>query len=925
MFERLCRDHLKGSPARREPKAVCFLPVPKTEEDRRWHDTLDPTYRHFHARRRSRTFDRTDPNVMRKTFKLAQRHHSVVRWGMLGTAFTVLVGALLVAFLARNIVIEWAATRAGEAAFGGPTQIMQVDSNFNPSVDLQQVQVAKAPGAMRNRFEADRVTGKLLVAPLLSGRVHLENLRVDGLRFDTQRNEPAPLDEEKADVDGRGVEEDAEELEPVTRVEDFLEALEQMLEPPAPEEFETVQLARRLEDELQARKARLEAIADPQAAQAWQQKVQGVTASLQEMKRKAPQLPPSYDKLRYAAQAFQQQLGGTALDQAEEHVEALRGMELEAEARTLAQVDEEIKEARQNVDKSRAVLKQAEDIEKVRLTDVGKARKLIADLGDAVNGLRQSVGTLDQTREDAALASQSVRQKVSQGREHVAGAQQSLQEASAKLQQGASSAAGLAEMQEQAPQVLQDIQTLRANWQQEHAGALEEAERLRKQLADARQQIEQTKALVAGVGQDVRQAVAADRQMLQERYAPANMDVTPLIAALVGERLAAWSGPIWRLWQYLQPRLFGGEGAETAETATGEPAVGYGRTYAFPPSAATQDAPAARLWIKHAGLSAEFPSGNGTLGLEVAVDDISSNLRLTGRDVVGTLKSTQEDRKVAGEFRITPAGGASLQLEATGVSLEGTSLSGRYGPQGIESGRMNATMQVRLGDGDLELDGSIALDGVSLQPPAQRPGDPRLAGILEGIYGDVPDLALRFGAARRDGRLDMQVKEVQGLDDVQRLVRDALEPHQQAAKKEAEALLNEHVPALEQRVQQLAGLGRTATQAQEAVESRAGTLEAVSELRESTLGRFDQAEKTVRGLSDPEAAVAQQRRRLQDLQQSLATARGQWQDRAGGVQDQAKTAEEAIEKADAELKQMQEKLKQEVQRLVKLVSNPSVF
>ena len=108
--------------------------------------------------------------------------------------------AVLVAVLSagvslfKNIIIEKAITSAMQGIFGAKTDIAKVDFQFfNASLEINGLEQANKDSPMKNLFQIDSIKTSFNLTDLLRGKVHAENLSVEGVAIDTERKKSGEL------------------------------------------------------------------------------------------------------------------------------------------------------------------------------------------------------------------------------------------------------------------------------------------------------------------------------------------------------------------------------------------------------------------------------------------------------------------------------------------------------------------------------------------------------------------------------------------------------------------------------------------------------------------------------------------------------------------------------------------------------------
>lgn len=119
-----------------------------------------------------------------------------IRWQGL-IAFVVVVGLMAaIWFLLLDQAVEWLIERAGTAAVGAKVELGRADVTLVPlGLTLSRLQVANPDEPMTNAVEIARIAGSLDGLNLLRRKVIIEEMVLDGVRFNTQRTTPGAVAE----------------------------------------------------------------------------------------------------------------------------------------------------------------------------------------------------------------------------------------------------------------------------------------------------------------------------------------------------------------------------------------------------------------------------------------------------------------------------------------------------------------------------------------------------------------------------------------------------------------------------------------------------------------------------------------------------------------------------------------------------------
>lgn len=108
-----------------------------------------------------------------------------IRWWGLG----LFIAIVLLIWLGTNPLIKWTLESAGTQAVGAKVELDSVDLDLNPvTLNLNRLQVTNPNAPMRNMMEAGRIEMALDGYALMRRQFIAENMAVEGLRFDTERN-----------------------------------------------------------------------------------------------------------------------------------------------------------------------------------------------------------------------------------------------------------------------------------------------------------------------------------------------------------------------------------------------------------------------------------------------------------------------------------------------------------------------------------------------------------------------------------------------------------------------------------------------------------------------------------------------------------------------------------------------------------------
>lgn len=185
-------------------------------------------------------------------------------------AVVVFISALAICFtLFKNVVLKKALVSTMQNVFQARTDIDKVDFKFFDSyINILNVQQANKDSPMKNLFQIDKILVDFNLTDLCRGKVHVENITVEGVALDTDRKTSGELSEwekKKASEEEEQVANTAEDLKKVAQ-----EKLLAMFESYNPEK-----MIADLQDELQSPKVANEIASDVQEKVTKWEKVPG--------------------------------------------------------------------------------------------------------------------------------------------------------------------------------------------------------------------------------------------------------------------------------------------------------------------------------------------------------------------------------------------------------------------------------------------------------------------------------------------------------------------------------------------------------------------------------------------------------------------------------------------------------------------------
>lgn len=129
-----------------------------------------------------------------------------IRWWGLG----VFLFIVLVIWLGTNPLIKWSIESAGTRAVGAEVELDSVSFSFSrATLELNSLQVTNPDEPMRNSVEVGRIEFALNGYALLRRQFVAENMAVEGLRFNTERERSGEIvrdssEDRRSEADGQG-------------------------------------------------------------------------------------------------------------------------------------------------------------------------------------------------------------------------------------------------------------------------------------------------------------------------------------------------------------------------------------------------------------------------------------------------------------------------------------------------------------------------------------------------------------------------------------------------------------------------------------------------------------------------------------------------------------------------------------------------
>ncbi len=111
-------------------------------------------------------------------------------------AFVVICTVFCIFFL--DSILKFAFVSGGEMAFGAKVEISSVKTKLsNLSINVSGIKVANSADVFKNLFEVDSIRFALKPVPLLSKKIIIDEMTVDGLRWGTKRDTSGALPPKK--------------------------------------------------------------------------------------------------------------------------------------------------------------------------------------------------------------------------------------------------------------------------------------------------------------------------------------------------------------------------------------------------------------------------------------------------------------------------------------------------------------------------------------------------------------------------------------------------------------------------------------------------------------------------------------------------------------------------------------------------------
>lgn len=840
------------------PRAVMFIPTAKGDA---WRERIRPVFEHYHPSRRAYVFQRRHPKKVRSAMALAAKSESLLRWGALVPMTVVAIVAALLLFVFRDRLAQSAATRAGQAVFGAKMEIERLASTLTPSVEIYGVAVADRNEPMRNLFEFDRLAAGVSLGPLFSGKLHINEVALEGLRFGGERREsgalpdvPPPLPPPPPERSG-------------PTFEEALEALLRKLEPPKVEDLEAVRFVHELEAEARRRSERLiAAIRNSRIAE----RAEAAKKKIEELGR--IRLP--------AAAALTQDL--QALRPTAADLLALETVPFEEEAKAI----DEAKAAAEGVEKSlseaRGAVEKAKAMQKVEAKDLVRAVKLVEELRDSAKGLRRSGEKAEAAFKGLDRARKSLEAKLREADSRAKGAM----ERSSRAREILAGATGLQDR-------LAEARSELLAWRGEIAGKLGEAERhLREAREEAemlRRMIEEDVVFAREAGGRMKRAIEENWAALQERYRLSHVDADELLRGALGDGIVdaiRWALLLRERVQPLLPKGRHGPGAAVVRRPGGtrfdfsakEPAV----------------------WIRKASFSGRTVVEGEPFQIAGRAENLCSDISLIGEAARVAFELRGADSRVSAILTVPPGGTAAIELEAHGFAVRPGRIRTRYLTADTSGGTLSLRLRLELDRGVAAV-GRLEVTGLRLSPD-EAALDPRLS-VLGDACRDIDGIAVDLEVRVGEGKLELGVRS-DAAERLTKKLRAALAKQVEAAGREAAKRFDGLVEGPKRRVEaSLHGI----------IEQAPARLEGIA----VPLAGLPAHPAVELSAEDPADLVAGMRSEWDEFERKLALARGVREEEASSLERGLAGSAASLDAVRAPLAELIRELNAQIERLAK--------
>jgi hypothetical protein len=741
------------------PRAVFFAPK---KPDADYRAAMKEPYHHFHQARRSYPFKKPTAKALGQAVKIASKADSLLRWGLLGpmAATTLVLGLGL--FLFRDAILRKVAVEGLQMAFGARADVPALASTITPAFHLGDVAVADAKKPMTNLFQFDRLKADVGAGPLFSGRLHADELTLEGLRFGGDRTESGALP---------GVVPPPEPPPPDPAAsptfEKGIEDLLKRLEPPALDDLHTVRRAREIEQESRDRLARYDAMSGKL------EKARQAGDAIKNLK-----MPASVDDAVKAVSGLRPDAG--MVEKARADLDAAQALDLAAEAKSVEAARADVESVKKSLDDTKVLVENAKEIKKPSITDTPKILALIQDLGKAQKSLDGAGAKLDNAQKTLEKSRQEVARKQQEAGQKLAAADESL--ASARKSLDSSSPEGLSKLGPQLAQAKKDLEKYRGELDAKVKSAKDEMDSARRDLEDFRKTVQGDLEFMRQAPASLQEAMEKDRAELAKRYDVKNLNAEELIKALFGEEAVKYLHWALEAHRMIQPYL-----SRPKQPKPGKTVAGRGAIYAFP---VPEEPRQPRVWIKKGTFKGAVTLQGEKGTIEGSATNLSSDPALVGEEGRLEVRLAAGARILTLAIKVSPKGELSADIAAEGFSLGSGGMKNKYLSADVGSGVVAVRASLAFGDASLRANGSASLTGLRVQP---APGLDSKLSFLGDLVKGLDHLDARFEAEGSAKGLSSFKVQSDQAGDLSGKLRGALSGRMEEAKQKAFAGLDAQV------------------------------------------------------------------------------------------------------------------------------------
>jgi uncharacterized protein (TIGR03545 family) len=140
-----------------------------------------------------------------------------MRWKFVIPVFTFILVAVLFTVFFMDSLVRRSMISTGESIFGAKVEIASVKTRFKDlSININGIKIADKNDYWKNIFEMDNIRFGLKPLPLLSKKVIIEEMTVDGIRWGTKRTTSGELSAAKREAIEKEKKRNAEGDESIT-------------------------------------------------------------------------------------------------------------------------------------------------------------------------------------------------------------------------------------------------------------------------------------------------------------------------------------------------------------------------------------------------------------------------------------------------------------------------------------------------------------------------------------------------------------------------------------------------------------------------------------------------------------------------------------------------------------------------------------